>query len=86
MFRILEKQYLRTIIIEPSSTLEIQANLIVLDEMSMITNVILCMIEQCLKQCFQNDVDSFNFVLVPLIGDLSQLPSHLLNGSGKYKI
>jgi hypothetical protein len=86
MFRILEKGYLRIIIIEPSSTLEIQANLIVLDEMSVITNIILCMIEQCLKQCSQNDVDSFNFILVLLVGDLSQIPSHLLNRSGKYRI
>jgi hypothetical protein len=44
------------------------------------------MIKQCFKQCFQNDVDSFNFILVPLVGDLSQLPPHLLNGSGKYRI
>jgi hypothetical protein len=58
----------------------------VLDEMSMIKNIILCMIEQCLKQCFQNDVDFFNFILVLLVGDLSQLPPHLLNGSGKYRI
>jgi hypothetical protein len=36
MFRILVKGYLRTIIIEPNSTLEIQANLTVFDEMSMI--------------------------------------------------
>jgi hypothetical protein len=82
MFRILIKGYLRTIIIESSSTLKIQANLIVLDEMPMITDIILCMIEQC----FQNDVDSFNFSLVLLVGDLSQLPSHLLNGSGTYRI
>ncbi len=86
MFRILVKWYIKTIIIEPSSTLEMQANLIMLDEMSMIKKIILCMIEQCLKQCFENDVDSFNFILVLLVGDLSQLPSHLLNASGKYRI
>ncbi len=69
MFKILVKRYLRTIIIEPSSRLEIQANLILLDEMSMIKKIILCMIENCLKQCFQHDVDSFNFILVLLVGD-----------------
>jgi hypothetical protein len=30
-----------------------QANLIVIDEMSMMTNIILCVIEQCLKQYFK---------------------------------
>jgi hypothetical protein len=85
MFRILVKGYLKTIIIEPSSTLEIQANWIVLHEMSMIKKITFCLIEQCLKQCFQNDVDS-NFILVILVGDLSQFPSHSLNGSGKYRI
>ncbi len=75
-------EYVKTIIIEPSSTLDIQANLIVLDQMSIIKNIILCMTEQC----FQNDVHSFNFILVLLVGDLSQLPSHLFNVSGKYRI
>jgi hypothetical protein len=69
MFRILVKKNLKTIIIEPSSTLYIQANLIILDEMTMIKKIILCMIEQCLKYCFQNDVHSFNFILVLLVDD-----------------
>ncbi len=50
-----------------------QANLIVIDEMSMMTSIILCAIEQHLKQYFQNDANPFDFILVLLVGDLSQL-------------
>jgi len=49
-----------------------QANLIVIDEMSVMTSIILCAIEQHLKQYFQNDANPFDFILVLLVGD-SQL-------------
>jgi hypothetical protein len=50
MFKIPIKGYL-IIIIKPSTTLEIikQADVIVIDEMSMMTSIVLCPIEQCLK-------------------------------------
>ncbi len=50
MFKISIRGYLTTII-EPSTTLETikQVDLIVIDEMSMMTNIVLCVIEQCLK-------------------------------------
>ncbi len=50
MFKIPIKGHLTTII-EPNTTLEIikQANLIVIDEMSMMTSISLGVIEQCLK-------------------------------------
>jgi hypothetical protein len=74
MFKIPIKGYLITII-KPSSTLETlkQANLIVIDEMSMMARIVLCAIEQRLKQSFQNNVNPFDSILILLVGDLSQL-------------
>jgi hypothetical protein len=43
--------------------------------MSMMTNTILCVIEQHLKESFQNDVNPFDFILILLGNDLSQLPT-----------
>ncbi len=76
MLKILVRGYL-TRIIKLSTKLETikQANLIVIDEMSMMTSIILCAIEECLKQFFQNVVNPFDFILVLLIGDLLQLPT-----------
>jgi hypothetical protein len=51
-----------------------QANLIVIDEMYMMTSIILCAIEQHWKQSFQNNVNPFDSILILLVGDLSQLP------------
>ncbi len=50
MFKIPIKGYLTTII-EPNTTLETikQVHLIVIDEMSMMTSIVLCVIQQCLK-------------------------------------
>jgi hypothetical protein len=50
MFKIPIKGYLTTII-ELSTTLEIikQPEVIVINEMSMMTSIVLCAIEQCLK-------------------------------------
>jgi hypothetical protein len=50
MFKIPIRGYLNTII-EPNTTLKKikQAYLIVIDEMSMRTSIVLCVIEQCLK-------------------------------------
>jgi hypothetical protein len=45
-----------------------QAYLIVIDEISMVTNIVLCAIEQRLKQYFQNDVNPFDSILILLIG------------------
>jgi hypothetical protein len=38
--------------------------------MSMMTSIVLCAIEQSLKQSFQNVVNPFDFILILLIGDL----------------
>jgi hypothetical protein len=75
MFRILLKGYLTTII-ESSTKLKTikQANLIVIDEMSMMTSIILCVIEQRSKKYFQNAPNPFDFILVLLVGDFLQLP------------
>ncbi len=72
LFKIPIKGYLTTII-KPSSTLETlkQANLIVIDEMFMMTSIVLCTIEQCLKQSFQNDVNPLDSILILIVGDLS---------------
>jgi hypothetical protein len=74
MFKILVKGYLTTII-ESRTKLETikQANLIVIDEMSMMTSIILSAIEPRSKQSFQNVVNLFDFILVLLVGDLLQL-------------
>jgi hypothetical protein len=74
MFKILVKGYLTTII-ESSTKLETikQINLIVIAGMSMMTGIVLCAIEQQLKQSFQNVVNPFDFILVVLVGDLLQL-------------
>jgi len=74
MFKIPIRGYLITII-QLTSTLKMlkQAYLIVIDEMSMMTSIVLCAIEQCLKQSFQNDVNLFDSILILLVGDLSQL-------------
>jgi hypothetical protein len=76
MFRILLKGYLTTII-ESSTKLKTikQANLIVIDDMSMMTSIVLCVIKQRLKQSFQNVAIPFDFILVLLVGDLLQLPT-----------
>jgi hypothetical protein len=50
-----------------------QTYLIVIDEMFMTTSIVLCAIEQHLKQSFQNDVIPFDSILLLLVGDLSQL-------------
>jgi hypothetical protein len=78
MLKILVRRYL-TRIIKLSTKLETikQTNLIVIDEMSMMTSIILCAIEECLKQSFQNVVNPFDFILVLLIGDLLQLPQYV---------
>ncbi len=72
MFKIPIRGYL-IIIIEPSSTLETlkQPNLIVIDEMSMMASIVLCVIEERLKQYFQNNVNLFYLILILLVGDLS---------------
>jgi len=50
-----------------------QAYLIVIDEISMMRSIVLCAIEQHLKQSFQNDVNPFDSILILLDGELSQL-------------
>jgi hypothetical protein len=50
-----------------------QAYLIVIDEMFMMTSIVLCAIKQHFKQSFQNDVIPFDSILLLLVGDLSQL-------------
>jgi hypothetical protein len=69
MFKIPIRGYLITII-EQTSTLKMlkQAYLIVIDEMSMVTSIVLCAIEQRLKQYFQNDVNPFDSILILLVG------------------
>lgn len=46
---------------------------IVIDEMSMMTSIMLFEIEQCLKQA-QSNANSFTNVGVLLVDDLAQLP------------
>jgi hypothetical protein len=41
----------------------------------MMTSIVLCVIEQRLKQSFQNVVNPFDFILILLVGDLLQLPA-----------
>jgi hypothetical protein len=72
MFKILVKGYLTTIISTKLETIK-QANLIVIAGMSMMIGIVLCAIEQQLKQSFQNVVNPFDFILVVLVGDLLQL-------------
>jgi hypothetical protein len=60
IFKILIRGHLVTII-KLTSTLKMlkQAYSIVIDEMSMMTSIVLCTIERCLKKYFQNDVNPF---------------------------
>ncbi len=41
--------------------------------MFMMANIVLCAIEQRLRQSFQNNVNPFDSILILLVGDLSQL-------------
>jgi hypothetical protein len=38
-----------------------------IDEMSMMINIVLCGIEQCLNQSFQNNTSLFYYILVLLV-------------------
>jgi hypothetical protein len=50
-------------------------NVIIIDEMLMMTNNMLCIVEQCLKQAkrVENTFQSFQNKLILLVGDLAQL-------------
>jgi hypothetical protein len=62
---------------KPTNVIEKQktANVIIINEISMMINNILCVVEQCLKQIMSVVKTSpFETKLVLLVGDLTQLP------------
>ena len=77
LFRIPSRGYLSPLP-EPSTILERlhNANVIVIDEMSMITSYMLCTVEHHLKQACRDTIsNTFCNKLVLLVGDLAQLPT-----------
>jgi hypothetical protein len=75
-FRIPTCEYL-LVLLEPHNVKEKlkSTNVIVIDEMSMMTNNMLCIVEQCLKQAthVENMFQAFQNELILLVGDLAQL-------------
>jgi hypothetical protein len=77
LFRIPSRGYL-TPLAEPSTVLERlhSADVIVIDEMSMMTSYMLCTVEHRLKQACKDTIsNTFCNKLVLLVGDLAQLPT-----------
>jgi ATP-dependent exoDNAse (exonuclease V) alpha subunit len=77
LFRIPSRGYL-TPLPEPSTVLERlqSADVIVIDEMSMMTSYMLCTVEHRLKQACKDTIsNTFCNKLVLLVGDLAQLPA-----------
>ena len=77
LFRIPSRGYLSPLQ-EPSIVLErLQlANVIIIDEMSMMTSYMLCTVEHRLKQAARNkSLNALGNKLVLLVGDLAQLPA-----------
>jgi ATP-dependent exoDNAse (exonuclease V) alpha subunit len=77
LFRIPSRGYLSPLP-EPSTVLERlhSADVIVIDEMSMMTSYMLCTVEHRLKQACRDTIsNTFCNKLVLLVGDLAQLPA-----------
>ena len=77
VFRIPTHGYL-FVLPEPSPILTKlkNADVIIIDEMSMMTSNMLCAVEQCIKQSTRNtDIYSLQNKLLTLVGDLAQLPA-----------
>jgi len=64
------------VLLQPSNILQTlkHANVIIIDEMSMMTSIMLCVIKQHLKQT-HNNMNPFTNVFLLLVGDLAQLPA-----------